>query len=142
MLLTIITEYDEIHLISKYPIEASLINQIEDKLKEDLILWNEKRNEYFKKHNLNPKDIDYMMQNMQYNKDKSSPFFEKKWNELVKKQNQVNEYRSLYPRPDYYVIDKYKKLGFSILNKDNANVVVKINLESDNINNKISTTFQ
>jgi len=106
MLLTIVTEYEEIHLISKKPIDLKLIENIQTDLISELLDWEKARQDYLSIHNLNPDDIKYMTENILYNKDRDNPFYTKKLNELMKKQSQINEYRTLNPRPDFVVLEK------------------------------------
>lgn len=140
MILVINTEYEDIYLYSKNLIDVDKIKEIELDFKKDMLEWNQKKENYILENNINEEDfknISAIIKSAMKNK-----FAEKKANEVLNKQKQLYEFLSLNKRPDYLLLYKFLEIGFSQLSIDVANVVVQLNLEKEDIENKLKISFK
>jgi hypothetical protein len=137
MILTITTEYDTIFLVANKPIDIKKIDDIKNNLEKELKIWFLKRERCLKDNNIDLDDLNFKLENLQITQDRDNIFYKKRVAELSRKQDIVNEFHSLNPKPDHVVLDNFLRIGFSILTSDNSNININIRLGNNQVGKKI-----
>jgi hypothetical protein len=139
MILSIKTEYDTIFLVSHKPIEIEKILSIKEDFKRDMILWNQKKEEYFNTHHINEDLINGQIRNFSFNGNNS--FSDKRFENIVEKHQTLINFYNTNTKPDFLLINRFLAIGFHKLSTSNADINVNILLESQDIKNKLKIDF-
>ena len=140
MILSIHTEYAVLSLVSPHPIDVEKVLEIKENFKKDMKLWNQKKDDYFKKHDIDEDKINEEIRNFK-GTEKSDRFTSKRFDNIVEKHKTMIDFYNYYTRPDYTLINKFLAIGFHKLAPSNSDINVNLKLESNDIKNKVNIKF-
>lgn len=136
MILVINTEYEKIYLYSKNVVDIELIQIELAKIEKEFDDWEIKRENFLKENNIDLKEHKYKMENIQYELRKhgnTNEFVLKRFKDLQKIDDRINEFNHIYPHPQFSVKEKIEKLGLEELNINNADIRIDLSLERNKI---------
>lgn len=136
MILVINTEYEKIYLYSKKVIDIKLIQDEIEKIKQEFVDYEIKREKYLKDNNINIKEHQYKLENIHYELQKygnTNSFVLKRFKDLQKVDQKINEYNSLNKHPKFYLKERIEKLGLEELSLKNSDIVINLSLEKNEI---------